>query len=132
MPWIFCLIQNPASLEDTTPFRAESGIYSEEKAVKWRSGPLYSVGISTNIKDSDIIKVGAARNQKNLIKLGTNKCLQVPCKLRTERMRLSVTPEAIQAKLHLLVRKEYSKGNMIGRTDFPPGSLFANSLVLYR
>lgn len=70
------------------------------------SGPLRSVGISTNIKDSDIIKVGAARNQKNLIKLGTSKCLQVPCKLQTERMRLSVTPEAIQAKLHLLVRKE--------------------------
>lgn len=132
MPWIFCLIQNPASLKVTTPFRAKSGIYSEEKAVKWHSGPLHSVGISTDIKDSDIIKVGAACNQKNLIKLATNKCLQVPSKLRTDRMRLSVTPEAIQAMLHLLVREEYSKGNMIGRTDFPPGSLFANSLVLYR
>lgn len=103
-------MQNPASLEDTTPFKSESGIYSEERAVKWHSGPLHSVGISTNIKDSDIIKVGAACNQKNLIKLVTNKCLQVPCKLRTDRMRLSMTPEATLAKLHLLERRDYSKG----------------------
>ena len=102
--------------------------------VKYHSGLLHSLGISTNIRDSDIIKVKVACNQrKNLIKLVTNKCFQVPYKVQTDRMRRPlVTPEAMQTELHLQEIKEYAKGDMVGRADVPLDSLFANSLVLYR